>query len=88
MRSKKTRKASDEPKTKRAERRQAIGDIYVYEVKTLYTPEKRYKRAGIQLTDWEEVFNWSRTSANAALNSAWTCRCFSNPQNRWRYRYL
>ena len=36
------RKASGEPKTKRVERRQANGDIYVYEVTTLYNPEKRY----------------------------------------------
>lgn len=36
------RKASGEPKTKRVERRQANGDIYVYEVTTLYDPEKRY----------------------------------------------
>ena len=34
------RKASGEPKTKRVERRQANGDIYVYEVTTLYNPEK------------------------------------------------
>ena len=36
------RKASGEPKTKRVERRQANGDIYVYEVTTLYNPVKRY----------------------------------------------
>ena len=36
------RKASGEPKTKRVERRQANGDIYVYEVTTLYNPKKRY----------------------------------------------
>ena len=36
------RKASGEPKTKRVERRQANGDIYVYEVTTLYNPQKRY----------------------------------------------
>ena len=36
------RKASGEPKTKRIERRQANGDIYVYEVTTLYNPTKRY----------------------------------------------
>ena len=36
------RKASGEPKTKRVERRQANGDIYVYEVTTLYNPAKRY----------------------------------------------
>ena len=36
------RKASGEPKTKRIERRQANGDIYVYEVTTLYNPAKRY----------------------------------------------
>ncbi len=36
------RKASGEPKTKRVERRQANGDIYVYEVTTIYNPKKRY----------------------------------------------
>lgn len=36
------RKASGEPKTKRVERRQKNGDIYVYEVTTLYNPVKRY----------------------------------------------
>lgn len=36
------RKASGEPKTKRIERRQKNGDIYVYEVTTLYNPKKRY----------------------------------------------
>ena len=36
------RKASGEPKTKLVERRQKNGDIYVYEVTTLYNPEKRY----------------------------------------------
>ena len=36
------RKASGEPKTKRVERRQANGDIYVYEVTTLYNPAKKY----------------------------------------------
>jgi hypothetical protein len=36
------RKASGQPKTKLVERRQANGDIYVYEVTTLYNPEKRY----------------------------------------------
>ena len=36
------RKASGEPKTKRVERRQTNGDIYVYEVTTLYNPKKRY----------------------------------------------
>ena len=36
------RKASGEPKTKIVERRQKNGDIYVYEVTTLYNPEKRY----------------------------------------------
>ena len=36
------RKASGEPKTKRVERRQKNGDVYVYEVTTLYNPEKRY----------------------------------------------
>lgn len=36
------RKASGEPKTKLVERRQANGDIYVYEVTTLYNPAKRY----------------------------------------------
>lgn len=36
------RKASGEPKTKRIERRQTNGDIYVYEVTTLYNPKKRY----------------------------------------------
>lgn len=36
------RKASGEPKTKRVERRQVNGDIYVYEVTTLYNPEKKY----------------------------------------------
>lgn len=37
-----SRKASGLPKTKRIERRQANGDIYVYEVTTRYNPEKRY----------------------------------------------
>ena len=32
------RKASGEPKIKRVERRRANGDIYVYEVTTLYNP--------------------------------------------------
>lgn len=36
------RKASGEPKTKRVERRQKNGDIYIYDVTTLYNPEKRY----------------------------------------------
>lgn len=36
------RKASRMPKTKRVERRQSNGDIYIYEVTTLYNPEKRY----------------------------------------------
>lgn len=36
------RKAFGEPKTKRIERRQTNGDIYVYEVTTLYNPKKRY----------------------------------------------
>ena len=36
------RKASGLPKTKRIERRQTNGDIYIYEVTTLYNPEKRY----------------------------------------------
>ena len=36
------RKASGEPKTKRIERTQDNGDIYVYEVTTLYNPAKRY----------------------------------------------
>lgn len=36
------RKASGEPKTKRVERRQSNGDIYIYEVTTLYNPKKRY----------------------------------------------
>ena len=39
------RKASGEPKTKRVERRQANGDIYVYEVTTVsYTHLDVYKR--------------------------------------------
>ena len=36
------RKASGEPKVKTVERRQTNGDIYVYEVTTLYNPKKRY----------------------------------------------
>ena len=36
------RKASGEPKVKRIERPQSNGDIYIYEVTTLYNPEKRY----------------------------------------------
>ena len=36
------RKASGEPKVKTVERTQANGDIYVYEVTTLYNPKKRY----------------------------------------------
>ena len=36
------RKASGEPKTKRVERPQKNGDIYIYEVTTLYNPAKRY----------------------------------------------
>lgn len=36
------RKASGEPKVKTVERRRANGDIYVYEVTTLYNPKKRY----------------------------------------------
>ncbi len=36
------RKASGEPKTKGVERRRKNGDIYVYEVTTLYNPVKRY----------------------------------------------
>ena len=36
------KKASGEPKTKRVERRQANGDIYIYEVTTIYNSEKRY----------------------------------------------
>lgn len=36
------RKASGEPKVKTVERIQANGDIYVYEVTTLYNPQKRY----------------------------------------------
>lgn len=36
------RKASGQPKIACIERKQANGDIYVYEVTTLYNPEKRY----------------------------------------------
>lgn len=36
------RKASGEPKVKRVERPQPNGDIYIYEVTTLYNPQKRY----------------------------------------------
>ena len=36
------RKASGVPKTKRVERLQSNGDIYIYEVTTLYNPAKRY----------------------------------------------
>lgn len=36
------RKASGMPKAKQVERRQKNGDIYVYEVTTLYNPEKKY----------------------------------------------
>ncbi len=36
------KKASGEPKVKRVERPQSNGDIYIYEVTTLYNPEKRY----------------------------------------------
>ena len=36
------RKASGLPATKRVERTRKNGDIYVYEVTTLYNPEKRY----------------------------------------------
>ena len=36
------RKASGKPKTKRIERPQANGDIYIYEVTTLYNPKKKY----------------------------------------------
>ena len=37
-----SRKASGQPQTKRIERLQDNGDIYVYEVTTLYNPAKRY----------------------------------------------
>lgn len=36
------RKASGEPKVKRIERPQPNGDIYIYEVTTLYNPQKKY----------------------------------------------
>ena len=36
------RKASGEPKTKRVERPQKNGDIYIYEVTTVYNSKKRY----------------------------------------------
>lgn len=36
------RKASGKPVTKRIERLQSNGDIYIYDVTTLYNPEKRY----------------------------------------------
>lgn len=36
------RKASGKPKVSTIERKQANGDIYIYEVTTLYNPEKRY----------------------------------------------
>ena len=36
------RKASGLPKTKRVERLQKNGDTYIYEVVTLYNPEKKY----------------------------------------------
>lgn len=36
------RKASGQPKTKQVRRLQDNGDIYVYEVITLYNPKKRY----------------------------------------------
>ncbi len=36
------RKASGEPKVKRVECPQPNGDIYIYEVTTLYNPQKRY----------------------------------------------
>lgn len=37
-----SRTASGKPKVTRIERRQANGDIYIYDVTTLYNPEKRY----------------------------------------------
>ncbi len=36
------RKASGEPRTQRIERHQKNGDIYIYEVTSLYNPQKRY----------------------------------------------
>ena len=38
------KKASGKPVTKRIERLQSNGDIYIYDVTTLYNPEKRYNQ--------------------------------------------
>ena len=55
------RKASGLPKTKRVERLQKNGDTYIYEVVTLYNPEKKYdeqvssKLLGIKSPDGKSI---------------------------------
>ena len=71
------RKASGEPKTKRVERRQANGSVYIYEVTTLYNPVKRYnehvssKLLGKKAADGSIISTRPRkSSADAVLTAS------------------
>lgn len=71
------RKASGEPRVKTVERTQANGDIYVYEVTTLYNPQKRYNEhvssrlLGKKSSDGKEIIPTrpKRSSKSAAVTA-------------------
>lgn len=75
------KKASGKPKVKRVEHPQSNGDIYIYEVTTLYNPEKRYnehvssKLLGKKSPDGTEILpTRPRKKSSLLQGSGWPAR--------------